>query len=200
MQSVDDAHDAKFACVERALYDRKAIAVIEAAERMRSTGAVPENYCRYTHLMKGRQEPAQDRTIDLRYVAGQDQVPIGFRGCQNSFEACQRAQARAQIGEARKIELSVAGRLADKNNWICEGREHFREVFRGRFTLPRQQGFVAAHAGTASSSKDITRGLHGDILHAGMLHAGMLASGTELVLVGLGGYEKKQFQDIEIRV
>lgn len=106
----------------------------------------------------GSEQAAEQPGVQVREIAGNDQVPVGIGGGQRSLDSAQRSVARIQIGNSRIAKLPVDGGTSqevDRASYLGDNGAH---IFRKRLTSKGEQRLVAAHSFALAAHQHPTGG------------------------------------------
>lgn len=98
------------------------------------------------------------------HIASDDEIPVGFGAGKGSFEAGERAQAGAKVGDNGAAGERVAPGRGDESDIAGGLKDGLEDGGEDGLAGPGQEGFIAAHAGTAPARQHKTALPHGRII------------------------------------
>lgn len=120
----------------------------------------------------GVEQCLQQRRVDIRHVAGNQQIPGSSRSFERGQEPSQGASPGQAIGDNRESQTHVAFRRADDRRVACGFLNLVGHARHQRGAIQDQQGLILAHPGTPAPGKNES-GMH---RVAAWLHEMMVAS------------------------
>ena len=147
--------------------------MINATERMDSTGPISQQGAGSALADGLGQEAGQRGGLDARQIAGDDQVISGAGPGESRFKAGERTLAGAKISPALKAEVTVPRGWTQQDggsrgllDQACDVRNQ------GRMRSKRKQCFVLPHARTAASNQDESCRSHDRMVASESLESG----------------------------
>jgi hypothetical protein len=97
------------------------------------------------------EQAAEEIRVERRHVARHHEIPCGAGVGEGGENAAQRALAGVQIGDHRESQYCVQVRIAHQDRATGRLEDGASHRFDQGPSAKRQQGFIAAHAGTAAA-------------------------------------------------
>jgi hypothetical protein len=141
-----------------------AATVVCRAEGLWQPTRASRKHCVRVSCLSVLHQPDKKFSGDSRHVAGHNQVPLGLCAGKSCVDARKGATPSEDIRQNGITKVSVPVGVSDQSYVTCRGARFGCNVFYERASMKREQGFVAAHAGTLSTRQHKGRPFHAEMI------------------------------------
>jgi len=143
---------------------RGAPAVISCAQRLRALAGIDRYHGESLAALGPRHELFEERLVDLRHIAGENQIPFRVTLREGRMYAGQWSATRENIFDNGITKVSIPANFSDQRYLIDRSASLACNEFHEPAAMKWQESLVAAHPQTTAASQHEARAFHAEMI------------------------------------